>query len=124
MARELYVTTDLIEAAALQASEYFLLDQPKGDGLAVHVPNDHSVSLQLVEELPARPGEPTSLCSFTVGYLDPEHFARKKAAFENGTLVITPSHLGRRRADTMRIVYKVKCERREKEQRDKRSRTE
>jgi hypothetical protein len=124
MARELYVTSDLIEAAALQASEYFLLDQPKGDGLAVHVSNDHSVGLQLVEELPLRPGETTTLCEFTLGYRDAAHFEKKKAALETGTLAITPQHLGKRRADTMRVVYKVKCERREKEQRERKGRND
>ena len=116
MPREEYRTNDLIEAASLQASEFFILDEPNSSGPAERVFGDYSVRLVNVEPLPAV-GEREPMVQFVLSYAEnaADHFKKKRSALERRTLVVTPQHFDKRRSDTLRIIRKEREERKAKQ---------
>ena len=115
MPREEYRTTELCEAAALQASEYFFLDEPNSSGAASRVVGDHTVRLVNVEPLPPV-GDREPMVQFVLSYdsTNADHFTKKRTAWERRTLVITSQHFDKRRNDTLRIIRKEREERKAK----------
>jgi len=82
-----FETQELVVAAALQVRRYWLLGTPGSSGQAAAVVGDGNVTLQEVIPLPAPPGK-RPYCRIVLRYQDEAAFLNKKAAYEEGRMVL------------------------------------